>query len=396
MTDSRDIMTVQQAITVTSHGRRTDGRFRILYAVGMVAVVTTHCSSGGLYLLQDWFDSWYLGIFVFAAGYFYRFEEERHPLRYIGKKAKHLLIPLYLWNFAYALIVTLMGKLGFTMGVGITWRKIFLFPLTNGHQFSYNLAAWFVAPLFMVETVMAIVRFVLPPASERKWVVIKETALSVLFIAAGVTGVRLARAGLNTGWFLVLDRLLYFLPFFQASVLYRRVLEYHDRLRNTEYFVVVFLFNLLLCIVNKGLPTYVYSWCSFTGNALMPFLAGFTGIAFWLRAARVMDPVMGRSRIVTLIAGSTFSIMENQYLGFMAVKGLFYAAYRFLHRFPTFDVAAFRTQYNYFFLPYNVTQTRILYVIAGIFLPVLIQQILTRIKHSSGRFIFNNRQLRLF
>ena len=139
-------MTVKQTGTDPSHlHSRTDYRFRILYAVGMVAVVTTHCSSGGLYLLQDWFDSWYLGIFVFAAGYFYRFEEERHPLRYISRKVKHLLVPLYLWNFAYALIVTIMGKLGFPQGVGITWRKLFLFPLTNGHQFGYNLAAWFVA-----------------------------------------------------------------------------------------------------------------------------------------------------------------------------------------------------------------------------------------------------------
>ena len=355
---------------------RTDYRFRILYAVGMVAVVTTHCSSGGLYLLQDWFDSWYLGIFVFAAGYFYRFEEERHPLRYIGRKTKHLLVPLYLWNCAYAFIVTIMGKLGIPQGVGITWRKLFLFPLTNGHQFGYNLAAWFVAPLFMVEVVMALVRFVLPAAHERRWVVIKEAVLTLLFIATGAAGVKLAQSGLNEGWYLVLDRLLYFLPFFQAGVLYRRVLEYHDRLCNTEYFILVFLIDLVLCVINKGLPTYVYSWCNFTGNPLMPFLSGFVGIAFWLRAARVMEPVMGQSRIVNLIAGSTFSIMENQFMGFMAVKALFYAAYRFLHIFPTFDAHAFRTQYNYFFLPYNVQQTRILYVIAGIFLPVLIQQIL--------------------
>ena len=359
---------------------KIDYRFRILYAVGMVAVVTTHCSSGGLYLLQDWFDSWYLGIFVFAAGYFYRFEEERHPLHYIGKKVKHLLIPLYLWNFAYALIVTIMGKLDFPMGVGITWRKLFLFPLTNGHQFGYNLAAWFVAPLFMVEAVMAIVRFVLPAAAERRWVVVKETVLFLFFTAAGAAGVKLTQSGLNEGWFLVLDRLLYFLPFFQAGVLYRRVLEYHDRLRNTEYFILVFLIDLVLCVANKGLPTYVYSWCTFTGSPIMPFLSGFVGIAFWLRAARVMEPVMGKSRIVNLIAGSTFSIMENQFMGFMAVKALFYAAYRFLHIFPTFDTHAFRTQYNYFFLPYNVQQTRLLYVIAGIFLPVLIWQLLLRVK----------------
>lgn len=363
------------------HSRgRTDYRFRILYAVGMVAVVTTHCSSGGLYLLQDWFDSWYLGIFVFAAGYFYRFEEERRPLRYIGKKVRRLLVPLYLWNFAYALIVTVMGKLGFPMGVGITWRKLFLFPLTNGHQFGYNLAAWFVAPLFMVEAVMALVRFVLPAVHERKWVVVKETVLFLLFTAAGAAGVKLAQSGLNTGWFLVLDRLLYFLPFFQAGVLYRRVLEYHDRLRNTEYFILVFLADLVLCVANKALPTYVYSWCSFTGNPVMPFLSGFVGIAFWLRAARVMEPVMGRSRIVTMISDSTFSIMENQFMGFMAVKAMFYAAYRFLHIFPTFDAYAFRTQYNYFFLPYNVQQTRLLYVIAGIFIPVLIRLLLLRIK----------------
>ena len=34
----------------------------------------------------------------------------------------------------------------------------------------------------------------------------------------------------------------------------------------------------------------------------------------------------------------------------------------------------------YFFLPYNVQQTRLLYVIAGIFLPVLIHRMLLRAK----------------
>ena len=55
----------------------------------------------------------------------------------------------------------------------------------------------------------------------------------------------------------------------------------------------------------------------------MPIIIGFLGIALWMRIATIMEPVFGRKKWINLLADNTFSIMENQFLGFLLVKVAF-------------------------------------------------------------------------
>ena len=47
------------------------------------------------------------------------------------------------------------------------------------------------------------------------------------------------------------------------------------------------------------------------------------GIAFWLRMAKILEPSLGKGRWLNAIADNSYSIMVNQYLGFMVVKAGF-------------------------------------------------------------------------
>ena len=85
-----------------------DYRFKILYAVGILMVLCGHCEGGGISLsLADWFPyaGLHVALFVFCSGYFYKTEAEENVPVYLWKKIKTLIIPLYLYNIAYGVLV---------------------------------------------------------------------------------------------------------------------------------------------------------------------------------------------------------------------------------------------------------------------------------------------------
>lgn len=61
----------------------------------------------------------------------------------------------------YALFAQIMSLRGFSLGIGVSFRQLFIDPVTNGHQYVYNLATWFVVPLFMIEIFNVLLRSVL-------------------------------------------------------------------------------------------------------------------------------------------------------------------------------------------------------------------------------------------
>ena len=98
--------------------RSIDYRFKLLYAFGIVLVLCAHADGGAISILKEWFpyDGTYLTLFAFASGYLYRNSSEENVSGYILRKIKTLLIPLYLYNFAYALFVWLSRIKGFEIG----------------------------------------------------------------------------------------------------------------------------------------------------------------------------------------------------------------------------------------------------------------------------------------
>ena len=119
--------------------KKIDYRFKVLYALGIIFIVAGHSDNGGVSLFYDWFPvySFHIGLFAFCSGYFYKDKNDEHPLQYIARKFLSLIVPLYLWNFFYALVTNVMGRFGFAMGGGgeITWYKLFVAPINNGHQY---------------------------------------------------------------------------------------------------------------------------------------------------------------------------------------------------------------------------------------------------------------------
>ena len=362
---------------------KIDYRFKILYAVGIIMVCFGHTWGGGISLMTDWFPlgGFLIGMFVFCSGYFYRDKAEENVGGYVLKKVKSLLVPLYIYNLVYGVLVMASRHWGFTIGEDISLYNLTIAPFTTGHQFIYTMAAWFIAPLFMVEVYNVCLRKLV----HLIWKNAPEWLFFVIGLAIGIGGCQLSIMGYNgVGWGLCLVRFMYFVPFYGLGCLYRRVLEQWDRkIPSFWYFVCVCGAQLAIICVYGAAPEYAISWCTgFEQGPVLPFVVGFISIAFWLRVAGILEPVIGRSKWINLIADNTFPIMMNQFVGFMLVKGLLGLIT------PEFDWASFKSDIWYYVEPFGIWQAMVLYVIGGIVVSLVIawgvKKVKRAIRHVAG------------
>lgn len=357
--------------------RKINYQFKFLYAIGIIAVVAGHCGNGGISLGYEFFPpaSFHLPLFMFASGYFYLSSDEVNLGKAICKKAKRLILPMYCYNLLYGLLVLLSRKWGFTIGEDLSLFRLLVSPWIDGQQFAYNMGAWFLAPLFMIY----VFNLFLHKAIKGRF---RDYVIEVVYIAAGVGAVWAARHGYNHGFFLALIRMGYFLPFYGLGILYKSKLESRDRLGSFPYFMVLLLIQLGVIFKYRHPVDYTYSWCNTFDNCYMPFIVPLLGILFWLRLARIVAPVISQNKYVMLVADNTYSIMINQFLGFMVVK-LVFGLVNVISEgriFMAFSWEEFRSDIWYYYVPGGISQWMILYLLAGIIFPILIQKGIDAVK----------------
>ncbi len=242
--------------------------FKVLSFFGIYIIVSAHLSDGGIPLFYGWFTpySFHVPLFLFISGYFYKPDTPERLGKYILKKVKHLLVPLFIWNLVYGLFTNyLYVQFGFEFEyhMPVSLRSLLLYPIINGHQFSMPLATWFVVPLFTVEIGNALIRWVFQKIRiENEWL------MTVLYFVVGYWGIELAKIHCQTGvgsWWLALTRFMFLLPAYQLGTLYNRKLEPHDTLNSWVYFGIVFLLQFCIklhCASTGQSMIYLTSWMS--------------------------------------------------------------------------------------------------------------------------------------
>lgn len=369
--------------------KRVDYRFKIMYAVGIIMVVSYHCYGGPFSLLSQWFPFSVitLPIFIFSSGYFYRSSAEDNLPRYYLKKTLSLIVPLYVYTVIYGLFVQITRKFGYTIGGDFTLTNVLIEPIKNGHEFMYNLGSWFLVPLFMVEvfnvTVRRLVKLILPNVSE--WV------FFVINIALGIFGNQLACMGYYNDWWLVLVRFLFFLQFYELGIIYRSKLEKFDKkIPDFWFLAVVFIIDYIIIYHYGRTLDYSTAWCNnFTEGPVMPLVAGTLGIATWLRISTMLEPAIGRNKYLNLVADNTFSIMMNHVLGIMIMKWIFGLISLVYDGYADFYWEGLKTELMYFYLPRDITHTLLLYTASGIVFPILLQKGIDAVKRLTFQRIRN-------
>lgn len=383
--------------------------FCILSAFTILMVVAGHCgyhimTVGELYP----YYSFHVPLFMFISGYFYKDSEEEAPLHYVKKKIRRLLVPYFIWNVIYGLIAWAMRGVGFAMGEGIGFRTLFLEPFLHGYQFIYNYAAWFVPVLFLVEMINLCARIILQKVIRGMWYLgakmsgrtenangwgglsknaeegITEWVMLAGSLFAGMVVVWLAIGGHVWGDYKAPGRILFLFPCFQMGHFYLKKLEKHDNMKNVPYFAILLSLQVILNVGFNGLA-FSSVWCTgFANGPVMPYVTIVSGIAFWLRVSKMLTPVLGVSPGVQYVGRHTYAVMMHHVMAFMLVKTVIAFVSARTGMCADFDYGQFYTNIDYFYYVRGAEQFGMVYLAAGILLPLGIQYILDRVKERVG------------
>lgn len=372
---------------MSSYDDKVDYRFKLLYFIGIVLVVSGHIScKGGINLLGNFFGyyGYHMALFVFCSGYFYKKYNENDCRKFFLKKIKSLIVPMYVYNFFYSILAEYMIYKDFHFVSHMNWYTLFVAPLINGHQFALNLASWFVVPLFFSEIIYISLRKLFSRINNEYFIVF----LCVLF---GIFTNVLALNGINTGFYLLIDRLGYFLAFYSIGFFYKVKLEQKCRkISNEKWILGTIIIQFSLIILCKRIPDYSAVWMNNMDGPVIPYILGCNGIAFWLRMSEILEPLIGRNKYVNLVANNTFSIMMNQFLGFMFVKSIFYELAKYNIAFPDFDLIMYKNNLYYYYIPLGLPVLTFVYFIAGITIPLLIQKAINCGRKIVRKYVLQN------
>lgn len=375
--------------------------FGILSGLAIIMVAAGHLgydimTVGGLFP----YYSFHVPLFLFISGYFYRDEEEERPFSYFLKKCKRLLVPYLAWNLFYGLVAHFLRACGLEIGEEISFRTLFLTPFLHGYQFLYNYAAWFAPVLFFIEIMNILMRivakrlFTKPLRSFIKTMrkqdapgeISIETVnriLEWLYLAAGLlvgmAVVSFAIEGRVWGDYKMPGRLLFLFPCFQMGQFYRKNLEKHDTLGSLPYFAVLLSIQTLLHLCCNGLA-FSAVWCTgFANGPVIPYVTIVSGIAFWLRIARLLAPVAGENRAVQYLGRNTFTVMMHHVMVFMLIKILLAGVAAHSGFCADFDFEQYKTNIDYIYLVRGVEHFKMVYLAAGILIPLLLRYFLESI-----------------
>ena len=354
---------------------------RMLSAIGIILVIAGHLGYslfdiGGLFP----YYSFHVFIFLFVSGYFYKQEAEDNIISYLIGKCVTLLLPYYIWNLLYGIMTVILHKAGFTIGQELSLYTLLIAPFDGGHQFMYQFPAWFVPVLFTVEAANVCMRKVLSLIKlNNEWIIF---AGCILF---GILTVWLAISGHVWGPYKILGRILFMLPGFQLGHLYKEKLERYDTLSDGLYFLIVMGIQLLITVFCGGLAFSAVWVSSFANGPVIPYVTIITGIAFWLRIARIIKDIPYISGKMIYIGRNTYAIMMHHIFAFFLVKSVFYAFHMLTGLCKEFDVSMFFSEINFIYLPGGAEAGKWIYLFAGIAIPLMIANLQKAMERMIGR-----------
>lgn len=313
-------------------------------------------------------------MFIFAAGYFYKKEYESNLWQFFKKKFFRLVMPMYVWNVLYGILANFLNSyFNFSIGEKISIRNILISPIIHGHKFVYNMASWFVIPLFCVEIIHIILRRLCYKNPFSDWI------LGGGYCFVGILGMIMNANGINTGWCLLFTRIAYFLPFYGIGFLYHYYLEKHDAVPTDIFLSVLCILQVCIMTIHRGGFNYTPSWGGFNGDIFMPFVEGILGTAFWLRLSRLTQGMYRNSNMIRMIADNTYGIMIHQFFGFMIVKTVFFLLKNLTVLCQDFSIEEYKTNIWWYYFPHGINVWGIIYLGIGLTFPLVMVKIEKRI-----------------
>lgn len=313
--------------------------FQYLEAIGILMVIDDHTGTT-IGILSELFpyNSFYMPMFVFISGYFYK----DNPIgKNIGHKAKHLLLPYLMWGGVGDLIAWLLLKVGLVnwyvspfsiTDLMMSLTLISLTPITD--------PSWFVVMLFWVSFFYTIIRNLFHINSE-----LADYIFWIANVLIGMWLISLCMRDVEQNLFsLFFIRTFWYMQFYHAGLMFHRYWEEKvARFPTLISCCICALINLvLLCAFGDSLKFNSTAWMASFHSCWLPVITSITGIIFWYKAMQFLSEKIGQVQSIDYLAENTFTIMCSHF--FFSNIPKFYPYLQCLHRNPLykdFPVKAF-------------------------------------------------------
>lgn len=357
-------------------------QIQILQAIGIILVVVGHKCIGTIPTMLNVFFiySYHMALFVFISGYLFKDEHIKDVKGYIAKKFKHLVIPYYIYNLIYGIIFTSLKKANIiSYGLDFSFESFFVCGWTHGHQFSFNLAMWFVLSLFCIQVIYILIR----KATEHQR--INPFALLIILLTIGVGSI-IVHTKYPSEALLPLTRTLFLLPFFHLGYICKSQKEISNMdLRKAIYllFSTTVIIAAIIILKKTGHFPFNYEYYAvhmrFNGLIILPYFVSILGIAFWFSFSKITENNIGNWTITKKISRASWDIMAHHLFIFFLINLFFYTINA-----KGFDFTAFNQDQWYTYLtPDKLFLGIYLYHILAIYIPIKLRDIIETIKNHS-------------
>ena len=351
--------------------------FDYLYALAIIMVIDDHVGTRIGFLSSIFpYNSFYMPLFVFISGYFYK---KRGVIENTKHKIKKLLIPYLIWNFAAIIITFFLDRI-----FGVNWLKrctIKTFLVTNFLHVSItslNGASWFVLMLFWVSVIYNIIHCKLKDSK------IIDCVTTVLYIILGFCALYLCTKGyaVKSDIWLFTLRISFYIQFFHLGTIFKKYIE--KKLLRCNKIVVcgicVAINVILICLYGEKINFYSTSGMNSFKTWHLPLITSITGILFYYEIMEFLSRKIGTSKIIDFISRNTFVIMQVHLL-FINIPN-FYVYLKILNGstlYSDFDMNKF---INGAWVRYS-PNTRLIGFFLGVIGSLLVAYIIEKIKNSN-------------
>lgn len=328
-------------------GKARDMRIDLLRSFGIFCIVYAHCMDHGfrpvhLFTVSSVFV---IQLFVFCGGYFYR-DSEIPFMKFLCKKSKQYLLPYYFWNLVYGLVSAVLRKLGvIEYGKGLSFTTLLLEPWSDGAQFYFNYASWFLLSLFVVVILTEIVRRIIAKTIGHS----RNTdycLLAVFFLLSLGAMLLLGEEQYHYGLKIAVLRPLVLLPYYQLGYVYKTYWcsGCSNRVK-LIWATGLLVLHIALNLVFDRLGTkMVYG--HFVGNPIVLMVAALSAVLLLAAIGGLLEKPLARISVISTLSRNTMSIMLHHMFVMFLIQ-LFLCCLGF----PGFDGEQFRSSiwYDYTF-----------------------------------------------
>ena len=289
--------------------KKRNQTFVYLYVLAILMVIDDHCGTRIGFLSGIFpYNSFYMPLFVFASGYFYR------PGRLwdaIEHKTKKFAIPFIIYDAVMILLALIIDSIFNTRWSRSVSLKTILRMLAGHPTTTLNGAAWFVMMLFWVSIGYCIIRAVFFESR------LNDYLLTAIFILCGFVSLYICillpvdeREVLKV--IRGLCKIAFYIQFYHLGYMFNRYGEsLLNRLKKRDVCLFCVAVNVfLIMIYGDQINFYETEGMESFHSVVLPLITSVTGILFYYEVMSFLSGKIGERKELSFIGRNTFVIME--------------------------------------------------------------------------------------